>query len=1409
MLKQMRKKLAIMISLVLFIVSFAPSFTVFEQSNNHWAEETYEDFQVHGLVSENDSNLLSENITFNALEKMLAKALGEKILIKEEILAEKDIEGMFVKRGVLAEIIVKVLHMQKPEDITAIEFLEKEEIFNGYLDGSLRPDIYASLGETITLLDRTFGKKVLSSSSDFNGETFISSNVLINREDFELKNFTIDGDLYIAPGIGESDFTLDEVNIQGNIYVLGGGTESIRLNNSKMKNVIVNKKNNKIRIVLSGDTQMKKMLLTSGATIENNSSALNAIKEMTIKTDQEKSIVQLSGNYNILNIYSPIELITKSKGTIKNMSFNKGSIGAVLLSEETVIEDLLIDDLVTLKGNGKINAMKVNVAGVQSEIQPTKIVTRGHKIKLPKKEKSNKSSSNNNNNNTKDDEKSDEEEIFEAKSIGQPVVDLTFTQTGNQISDHKLGFYSPTDFNEQPDDFQGWLLVYSKHAFDTVWSEIKDLSHETIEGYSETGENQRIYQVTNYGWADGLGNTFRANQKDLVTGKDFGPGLNHFYVATYTSEGILGLAEANEVINILPYPKDMELHGDGEIISNYSIVFDSYDDDRIEKNFFLYSEKGIYEMQALVKDASLATVEAWANENKGVLTGQTSEEIVFNTNQKTISGDAFDSENYYVYGAAISDEGVLDLSWAKEMIINKPIPSPATEMLNDGHGIVLPAGGSTSSSSSDSEEFYEYIRESTGKEKPRIAIFSSSRDNFETVYNHYYFDDPTYGSLEDNFEALGFEPVFMPLAIDNAYFYADNEYFSELIKTCDAVFLQGGDQNKHARALLNDDGSDTKMMEAIRYVYSRGGIVSGTSAGMAVMGEYAYGYGIPSVVLQTNETEEYSIADVPLSGDLFPVVDNNNLTIPGIGLVANEVLNDTHFDARGRFGRLVVAMRDTNKTLGIGADEGTGLAIQENIGEVVGHHGIFIADASGADYADGKTFNVTDLTLHYLTKGDKYNFETGEVIPASNKTLITTSDETLEISEDIFKGDYEFTKRLLDFSMNTEDSVEHAVKTSGEPFFITRFRKTGTTEAYTSDGKYLDDLLVDYNQSTIVNLKVDVVEDDSVDTTPPIITDFSYDPVEKPYTVYFMILDDKSGIDESTITQDTVLLTSDTNSIYSTSLDYDPDYGDIKVSIVEDNYVSGDIVTFDGIKDLAGNEMPTESWLFESGTWQLIDEALDLKAPEIISIDQSADYIVYLQLADDQSGINTETVNQTTVRVESEVNTIFDTSPVYDEEYNDIKISIKEDAYVAGDSIVIEGIEDHAGNIIEPHQWVYDGSDWQKEEINEVIIDEEAPVVHDVYLSSNYDDTAYIYITDDIGIDEATVTTESVVFISDNNTLYKAPKYEKEYDEIKVRINEVAFTTGAAITIDGIKDTSNNPVEKQTWQFNGIEWIKE
>jgi len=337
MLRRLRKKLAIMISFVLLVISFAPSYAAKEGAEHHWAENIYEDFLAHQLVLNDSEEMLSKAITFNALEEMLSKALGEDVSVKAEVL-DVTLEENFVKRGKLAEVIVKVLHMQMPDDTTAIEFLREKGIFKGYLDGTLKPNSYATFGEAITLLDRTFGRKVLKDSSDLNEEKYILGNVLINREDFILKDLTINGDLFIAPGIGESDFTLDGVTLQGKVYVLGGGSESIHLNNSIMASVIVNKQNDKIRINLTGNTKMNELLLTSGGNIENNSSVKDAIKKMNIRTEEGMSIVQLSGNYPELNIYSPVELSTKGKVSIKNMVMNKGAVGEIILSKETVTQ---------------------------------------------------------------------------------------------------------------------------------------------------------------------------------------------------------------------------------------------------------------------------------------------------------------------------------------------------------------------------------------------------------------------------------------------------------------------------------------------------------------------------------------------------------------------------------------------------------------------------------------------------------------------------------------------------------------------------------------------------------------------------------------------------------------------------------------------------------------------------------------------------------------------------------------------------------------------------------------------------------------------------------------------------------------------------------------------------------------
>ena len=67
----------------------------------------------------------------------------------------------------------------------------------------------------------------------------------------------------------------------------------------------------------------------------------------------------------------------------------------------------------------------------------------------------------------------------------------------------------------------------------------------------------------------------------------------------------------------------------------------------------------------------------------------------------------------------------------------------------------------------------------------------------------------------------------------------------ELIKQADVIFFNGGDQARHARSWLNDDGTPNKIMQVIYdRANSNEAILSGTSAGSMIMCNPIYGSGI-------------------------------------------------------------------------------------------------------------------------------------------------------------------------------------------------------------------------------------------------------------------------------------------------------------------------------------------------------------------------------------------------------------------------------------------------------------------------------------------------------------------------------------------------------------------------------------
>lgn len=177
------------------------------------------------------------------------------------------------------------------------------------------------------------------------------------------------------------------------------------------------------------------------------------------------------------------------------------------------------------------------------------------------------------------------------------------------------------------------------------------------------------------------------------------------------------------------------------------------------------------------------------------------------------------------------------------------------------------------------------------------------------------------------------------------------------------VWLSGGDQRRLARWVLG-----TTMMDSIRAVYERGGVVGGTSAGAAVMSE----------IMITGD-EAVSTDERP-----FAVIQKGNvITSRGFGFVTRAII-DQHFVRRSRHNRLVNLVLEHPDLVGVGIDERTALVVApDRTFQVIGEGTVLIYDASGARVSarpsDGR-LRAHGMTMHVLLAGDRYDLKAQELM---------------------------------------------------------------------------------------------------------------------------------------------------------------------------------------------------------------------------------------------------------------------------------------------------------------------------------------------------------------------------------------------------------------------------------------------
>ncbi len=150
----------------------------------------------------------------------------------------------------------------------------------------------------------------------------------------------------------------------------------------------------------------------------------------------------------------------------------------------------------------------------------------------------------------------------------------------------------------------------------------------------------------------------------------------------------------------------------------------------------------------------------------------------------------------------------------------------------------------------------------------------------------------------------------------NAVAAAHDPRVLEVIARADGLFLAGGDQARYVRYW-----KDTPVGAAINAHLRAGKPLGGTSAGLAVLGQFAF------AALEDTVTSEAALRD-PFDRRVSLVRDF--ITAPELA----GVITDSHFMARRRLGRLVVflarlgAEERPDRLAGLGVDEGTALCVE-------------------------------------------------------------------------------------------------------------------------------------------------------------------------------------------------------------------------------------------------------------------------------------------------------------------------------------------------------------------------------------------------------------------------------------------------------------------------------------------------
>jgi cyanophycinase len=188
---------------------------------------------------------------------------------------------------------------------------------------------------------------------------------------------------------------------------------------------------------------------------------------------------------------------------------------------------------------------------------------------------------------------------------------------------------------------------------------------------------------------------------------------------------------------------------------------------------------------------------------------------------------------------------------------------------------------------------------------------------------------------------------------------SDNEDYIERMKTADCVMFSGGDQSQ-----ITSKIGGTVLHEIMQKRYQEDAfVIAGTSAGAMCMSHE---------MITGGSSQESFIKGAVSMGK-------------GMSFIP-ELIIDSHFIRRGRFGRIAEAVAKFPNLTGLGLAEDTGVIIKNgNDCTVIGSGMVLVFDGSHLSHNTeklldpGTPMTIANLVVHVLSNSDHFDIKKGKV----------------------------------------------------------------------------------------------------------------------------------------------------------------------------------------------------------------------------------------------------------------------------------------------------------------------------------------------------------------------------------------------------------------------------------------------